>query len=61
MNDHLGTPKEVVAEQGAMIWAADLDTWGTLRTGRRTVGSGRITQGDYWVEPVSLSGANTPA
>ncbi len=61
VNDHLGTPKEVMAERGALIWAADHDTWGTLRLGRRAAGSDLIEQGDYWIEPVSLSGADTPA
>ena len=31
VTDHLGTPKEMVSERGALIWAADHDTWGTVR------------------------------
>lgn len=27
VNDHLGTPKEMVSEGGRMMWAADHDTW----------------------------------
>lgn len=53
VNDHLGTPKEVIAERGALIWAADHDTWGTLRLGR-AVGSDLAEQGDYWIQPTSL-------
>ena len=61
VNDHLGTPKEVIAERGALIWAADYDTWGTLRLGRAVARSDLIEQGDYWIEPVSLSGGDAPA
>lgn len=50
-----------MAERGALIWAADHDTWGTLRMGRRVVGSDLVEQGDYWVEPVSLGGTDVPA
>lgn len=61
VNDHLGTSKEVMTERGALIWAADHDTWGTLRIGRRVAGSDLVEQGDYWGEPVSLGGTDAPA
>ena len=31
VTDHLGTPKGVVSAQGTLQWAADHDTWGSLR------------------------------
>ncbi|WP_082005649.1 RHS domain-containing protein [Halocynthiibacter namhaensis] len=31
INDHLGTPKEMVNAAGRMMWAADHDTWGSVR------------------------------
>ncbi|MFV0490081.1 MAG: colicin D domain-containing protein, partial [Vibrio fluvialis] len=59
VNDHLGTPKEMFSEGGALAWAVDHDTWGTVRLGR-AVGAGFAERGDYWVEPVSF-GAEAPA
>ncbi|MFV0490080.1 MAG: hypothetical protein ACK5NL_23225, partial [Vibrio fluvialis] len=50
-----------MAERGALIWAVDHDTWGTLRMGRRVAGSDLVEQGDYWIEPVSLSDSDAPA
>lgn len=56
INDHLSTPKEVVSEGGALLWAVDHDTWGTLRkTGKQVVGSDVVEQGDYWIEDMVLS------
>ena len=40
INDHLGTPKEVVGSDGALRWSADHDTWGNLRT-KRAVAMGQ--------------------
>ena len=31
VTDHLGTPKEMVTEGGTLVWAADHDTWGSVR------------------------------
>lgn len=55
INDHLGTPKEVVGGDGALRWSADHDTWGTLRTKPGTVAA-KVETGDYWVEPTSIDG-----
>ena len=49
VNDHLGTPKEMFSEGGALAWSVDHDTWGTLRH----VGSRPVERGDYWVETVA--------
>ena len=46
VNDHLGTPKEVVSEGGTLLWAADHDTWGSLRPLRKVAGAG---DEDYWL------------
>ena len=48
LNDHLGTPKEVVGGDGALLWSADHDTWGTLRTKRAAVGAQEEAE-DYWL------------
>ena len=45
INDHLGTPKEVVGTDGTLRWSADHDTWGTLRTRRR--GAAQVEAGYY--------------
>ncbi len=37
VTDHLGTPREILSEAGAPVWAADYTTWGQLR---------RLWQGD---------------
>lgn len=42
VNDHLGTPKEMVAESGQLIWAADHDTWGTVRHVRGPIIKGKL-------------------
>lgn len=39
--DHLGTPKELVREDGTLLWAADHDLWGSVRSVR-----GPIVEGD---------------
>jgi uncharacterized protein RhaS with RHS repeats len=49
VNDHLGTPKEMFSEGGALAWSVDHDTWGTVRH----VGSRPVERGDYWVETVA--------
>ncbi len=49
VNDHLGTPREMFSEGGALAWSVDHDTWGTLRH----VGSRPVERGDYWVETVA--------
>ena len=50
VNDHLGTPKEMFSEGGALAWSVDHDTWGTVRH----VGSRPVERGDYWVETVPM-------
>ena len=47
VNDHLGTPKEVISERGALLWAADHDTWGSLRA--KAVGQQGAEEEDYWL------------
>ena len=49
VNDHLGTPKEMFSEGGALAWSVDHDTWGTVRH----VGSRPVERGDYWIENVA--------
>ena len=48
INDHLGTPKEVIGADGYLLWSADHDTWGTLRT-RKTAGSTQGEEDDFWL------------
>ncbi|SEW44176.1 RHS repeat-associated core domain-containing protein [Cognatiyoonia koreensis] len=55
INDHLGTPKEVVGGEGGLRWSADHDTWGALRT-KQVAASAQVETGDYWVEPTSIEG-----
>ena len=50
VNDHLGTPKEMFSEGGALAWSVDHDTWGAVRH----VGSRPVERGDYWVETVPM-------
>ena len=51
---HLGTPKEVLSSEGALLWSSDHDTWGSLRTIRAA-----FVSGDYWTEEVSETTAVT--
>lgn len=60
INDHLGTPKEVVGGEGRLRWSADHDTWGALRT-KRSLASSPLETGDYWVEPTSIDGNTAKA
>ena len=60
LNDHLGTPKEVVGGDGALLWSADHDTWGTLRTKRAAVGAQEEAE-DYWITLEYDEGAATKA
>ena len=54
INDHLGTPKEVVGGDGTLRWSVDHDTWGTLRTKRRA--AAQAEAGDYWVDHPDIDG-----
>ena len=54
VNDHLGTPKEVLSLEGALLWSSDHDTWGSLRTIRAA-----FVSGDYWTEEVTETLAET--
>ena len=54
VNDHLGTPKEVLSSEGALLWSSDHDTWGSLRILRQAT-----AKGDYWTEEVSDAAAET--
>lgn len=48
VNDHLGTPKEVISERGALLWAADHDTWGSLRPKMLANGTTNA-EDDFWL------------
>ena len=54
VTDHLGTPKEVLSSEGALLWSSDHDTWGSLRTIRAA-----FVSGDYWTEEVTETLAET--
>ncbi len=55
VNDHLGTPKEMFSEGGALAWSVDHDTWGTVR---HVAGTKRdVERGDYWIENVAYYSA----
>jgi len=60
INDHLGTPKEVVGGDGSLLWSTDHDTWGTLRS-RSGKAAAQIETGDYWTEPTSIEGNTAKA
>ena len=46
VTDHLGTPQEILSEDGSLAWAGDYSAWGRLRR----------TQGDGFENPVRFPG-----
>jgi uncharacterized protein RhaS with RHS repeats len=47
VNDHLGTPRELIEESGEQVWSSELTLWGAARstwrapvTGRRSASAG---------------------
>lgn len=55
INDHLGTPKEIVGSDGSLLWSSDHETWGVLRNRRAGRSSLDVETGDYWIEATSVA------
>lgn len=67
VNDHLGTPRELTDESGALVWSASLSLWGAARAvstpapgGRHLANSGRLALAELGEELRARACADVP-